>query len=367
MRFRRVLISLAVTSIMCCTAAAWADTAEAAREFDHGKTLLAQGDFAGALEAFKATAKADAENKDYFQAYRLLRRVIQVRKQFAEEQDEVIWQQTGRALYNYYRQYDILGETLPLARALHEKMASDESAVMLADAQLALDQDAAAADLLAGLSAEQRTVHTDILQGIALARLDRLDEAQALVAELKLPRECDAQVYFDAARLYAQLDDARQALALLQRAFESTPAQFLDDSKADARKCADLAGLATGPEFVRVLETKSEVKAGGGGCGGKSAGGCGSKSAAGCGSKSAAGCGSKSAAGCGSKSAAGCGSKSAAGCGGKSGNAGDQGKSPCPSGNKPEAGGAGNAGTKGADEKNTSQQEEKPKPPANIG
>ena len=280
MRTRSFLTLIAV-SVLCCTAAQ-AENEAAAREFAAGQALLVKADLPGALTAFKSAVKADPENNEYFQNYSLLQRVLKLRTALGEEQDADTWQQMARALYGFYWQYKLYGEALPLARGLHEKAGTGESAGVLANTLLALEKNEEAAALLAALDSSKTTPHTLALQGLALARLGKLDDAKAAAAKLEIPKDCGADLCYDAARLYALLGDSEKAIRLLTCAFESTPADQLDTAKADAKTSKDLGKLSSTPEFAKALESKSKLA----GCGSKAAcGKCPLKDKGGCSEK----------------------------------------------------------------------------------
>jgi tetratricopeptide (TPR) repeat protein len=280
MRAGSFVVSLSLAVVLHCAAAVNAQT-DAVGQFAAGKALLVKGDFQAALDAFKAATKAAPENSEFFQEYTLLRRVMNIREQLKAEEDAETWQRMSRALYNYFRQHKVNGEALAIARGLHEKASSSESAALLADAQLEAGENAAAATLLAGIAEADRTPQIDILQGIALARQGKVAEAKAIAGKLELPKDCDGPVCFDAARLYALAGDADKAIDVLKCAFECTPANQLDAVKADAKACRDLAAVSANPAFATALETKSKAAAAGG-CG-KDCGKCPSKGNAGCG------------------------------------------------------------------------------------
>jgi tetratricopeptide (TPR) repeat protein len=232
---------------------------DAATQFANGQAALSKGEFQTALAALKAATKADPENDEYFHEYALLRRVMHVRKQLKEETDAETWQKMSRALYNYYRLHKIAQEALAAARGLYDKAPSADSAALLADAQLEVGDNAAAAALLGGLAEEQRSVQTDVLRGIALARLDKAAEAKAVATKVKLPSDADGLLCFDAARLYALIGDTERAVAALTSAFEATPPYQLDTVKAEAKASPDLAALIASPSFASALETQSRA------------------------------------------------------------------------------------------------------------
>lgn len=270
MRTRSFVAVVVVASILGC-AAAQAENEDAAREFANGRALLAKADLQGALAAFKAAVKADPENTEYFQYYGLLQRVLKLRAAINEEKDADAWQQMARALYSFYWQYKVYNEALPLARNMYEKTSTGEAAGLVADTLVALNKNDEAATLLSGLDADKATPHTLTVKALALAHLGKLDEAKAAAAKVEIPKDCDADICFDAARLYALIGDNGKAIGMLTCAFETTPAgQQLDTAKADAKACPDLAKVATTPEFAKALEAQ-----------GKAATGCGSKAACG--------------------------------------------------------------------------------------
>lgn len=289
MRIGSLAVGAALALIIQCGVTAAAQT-DAAEQFASGKALLVKGDFQAALEAFKAATKADPDNSEYFQEYALLRRVINIREQLKDEEDAETWQKMSRALYNYYREHKISAEALAMARALHEKVDTAETAALLAEAQLLTGDNAGALAVLTKLDESARTPQTDVLHGIALAHVGRSDEAKAIATRIELPKDCDGPLCLNAARLYALTDDSAKALAALRCAFENTPVSRLEAVKAEAKECPDLAALKTAPEYASAMETKSKVT---GGCA-KDCGKCPSKAKAGCASEKekehAAGC-----------------------------------------------------------------------------
>lgn len=258
-------LATAVSAVaLVCGMAAWAQDDSAATEFARGKTLLADGKFDEALAAFKAAAKANPDQGEYFQEFSMLQRVLNIREQLAKEESPETWEQMARALYGYYNSRKVYGEALTLAEAIHRRLNTGDSAALLASAQLRLNKNEAAAALLGGLPEAQRSATTDVLHGLALARLGKVDEAKACAEKLELPKDCGPDVCLNAARLYARVGRTEQGLAALRCAFECTPANQLPACREEAKGCPDLAPLRTDATFVQVLATESKVK----GCGG---------------------------------------------------------------------------------------------------
>jgi thioredoxin-like negative regulator of GroEL len=271
---------------LAATPLAWGSSAEAVKLLDGGTALLAKGDFDGALAMFKSASEADPENTACYREFSILKQVINYRGKLAQEKDEEMWARYAGGLYNYYRMYHIHGEALSLAQQMYDKMGCGSSAGMLADAQLALNKNAEAAELLAGLCKTKQTARTQTLHAVALARLSKLEDAKTTAAAIELPKEQDPRLYFDLARMHALLGDRAQALKMLTRCFESTPSAWLDDMKSEAKASSDLRSLTQDDQFKTVLATESKIKGGCGGCSKK--GSCSGKSS--CTSKEKAGC-----------------------------------------------------------------------------
>lgn len=268
MNTRGILVGLFAAGILCFAVPAWADSAEAEKASAEGKALLAKGDFDGALAVFKAAVTAEPKNGDCTRQYALLRRVMLLREQIAQEEDSEAWMQMARALIGFYREHQLYTEALPLAASYHEKVMTGDSAALLAEVQLGLNKNEDAAASLGGLDAEQTTPRTQALRGVALARLGKLDEAKAIADGLKLPKDCDDTVCIATARLYARLGDHQGAFKMLQCALECTSPRRVELVRAEVRGCADFATLRADPAFSKVLATKSKMKAGCGGCSG---------------------------------------------------------------------------------------------------
>lgn len=268
MTLRRVSTALVLAATLACVPLGWSAAADASKSFDDGQALLAKGDFDGALQAFKAAAEAAPDQPAYMQEYALLRRIVKARTQLTKEQDPAKWLKLAQGVQAYYTDHRLTGPALELATEIHAKQPTAESAEALADAQLAAGKDEDAAKLLADTPAEQRTPRCSVLQGIALAHLGRGEDARSVLAKVELPKEADARLCYDAARLNALLGNDQAALDLLKVAFEATPGPALEDVRAQAKGSPDFVKLVSTDGFATVLKTESKVKAA---CGSKEA------------------------------------------------------------------------------------------------
>jgi hypothetical protein len=293
--YRNLVVGLIVVGIVSGLGStlAMADPAEeAAKAFAKGRTMLAGADFDGALEAFKIAATTDKANQEYRQQFAMLRRVMQMRSRIEGEQNPEHWESMARALRNYYHEHAIFSEALPLDTKRQSERPCTDSAVMLAETQLALGMDAEVIETLGSLGKAEATPQAKVLMGIAYAHRGYPGDAKHAAGHLGLPADAAPDVCFQFARLHALIGDNGQALAALRQSFERTPPSRLDDARADAESCADFASLAGSPEFAEALATPSTIQesgcSGGAGCGScpkrAKSGGCG-----GCAAKRAAG------------------------------------------------------------------------------
>jgi tetratricopeptide (TPR) repeat protein len=283
MSSRYAVAGLALVLLVVAVPAA-ADSTQAARSFEVGRILLAKADFDGALEAFKLAAELDPKNDKYFSECAILQRVLKIRKQMEAEQDTDMALRMAGAVHDYFVQHKVDVEALKVARMMHAKRVDADTTHRLAQSLLNLDQNAEALETVDALAADQQTDQTRIDRGIALARMQRMDEAKAIAGEIKLTKDCGPGVCLDAARLHALAGHKDQAIDALKCSFECTPPNQLRDAVVAAKECPDFATLIGTNEFRNVSMTESKVSAG---CGSKAGcGGC-SKSKTGC-SKAAA-------------------------------------------------------------------------------
>jgi len=259
---RMIFVILLIGFVALAAAPAVAKPAEdAAKAFTMGQALLAKADFDGALEAFKSAARTEAENQEYAQQYAMLRQVARMRRDCPKERDGEKWAKMAGALRTFYHDYDLFSEALPLDTELHRRNPSPESAVLLAETQLALGMDSRTVELLAGLSPKQTSPRTEVLHGLALARMGQVDEAKKLIRKLRRVKDEEGPRYFyDLARVRALTGDSAGAFEALTRSFELTPPSQLDAFKAEVKEGADFSTLLASADFGEVMKTSSKVQ-----------------------------------------------------------------------------------------------------------
>ncbi|MBN2561871.1 MAG: hypothetical protein JXQ75_13170 [Phycisphaerae bacterium] len=258
----KVIMSFVVGCVVSLATPALAGSAEAAaKSFAAGKAFLSKADFDGAMGAFKAAAKADPGNQEYAQQYAMLRQVIRMRGDCRKEQDAERWLKMAGALRTFYHDHRLYSESLPLDAERHRRHRSSESAVLLAETQLALGMNSEAAEMLSVLTKEQTSPRARVLHGLALARLGRIDEAKKLAEEPRqAPDDVGPRYFYDLARLQALTRDSKSACEALTRSFELTPPSQLDAFKAEAKEHQDFGALVGTARFAKVLETASKVR-----------------------------------------------------------------------------------------------------------
>ncbi len=260
MRRRAILTLSAIGLLLSAGRAAAGPPEDAAEAFTRGRALLAEADFAGALSAFRLAAKTDTTNTSYGQEYAMLRQVVRMRMECRKQRDTDKWIKMADALRAFYHDHALYTEALPLDQERHRRRRSGDSAVLLAETQLALGMRSETVELLGNLKPDEASVRGGVLHGLALARMGRLDEARVRAKGGIPGGHADSQAWFEFAGLRSLTGDATGALAALSRSFELTPPSRLDALKARARKCADFRAIATMPGIEAAMKTESKIK-----------------------------------------------------------------------------------------------------------
>ena len=273
MRLHRKLIAgLALCLAFTASAFANENTEKAAELYDQGLAVLAKGDFNSAMKAFAGAAKTDPANQNYKQHLALVNRVKQVRAMLEKEQDVAKWTKQAASLRTFYVNYEVYEEALSIDQRRFKKLGTPAVAVDLAESQLELGKNEASVKLLVGLDKAKATPRSDVLLGIGLARLGKLDKAKAIAGNCAKPDGKDLALVFDAACLNSLVGNQELAAKQLTLTFEQTPPGQLDKAKAYAKKRQDLAGLR-GAQYAQLWTVASKIKpaecgsaAGCGGC-----------------------------------------------------------------------------------------------------
>jgi tetratricopeptide (TPR) repeat protein len=189
----------------------------------------------------------------------MTRQVIELRKALVSEKDPQEWEALARALRSFYHREKIFPEALVLDQQLHARINNGVSATMLAETQLALNQNREAIKVLSALEPAKNNAATQALLGIARAREGQKEEARKIAEAYSLPEPAGLGLVYLAARLHAASGNADKALNLLKTTFEGVPPSRLETFKAVVKECPDFAGLAASSGFAQVLQTKSKV------------------------------------------------------------------------------------------------------------
>jgi tetratricopeptide (TPR) repeat protein len=256
--------------------------------FESGQAMLTQGDFEGALRAFKAAGRMDSQNEQYVQQFAMLRQVITMRADLEKQTDAEQWMKTAQALRTYYHDHMIYGEALALDQSLHQKSPSANTAVRVAETMLAMGNAGEAEAILLKQSATETTPRLNAMLALALARQGKIAEAATWVKKAPVTNDATAPFLYDLARACALIGDGEAACSALTKSFETTPPSRLEAAKAKAKTCPDLAGIANGEGFATAMTAASKVKESG--CsGGTSCGKCPSRAGCSGGDKAKAG------------------------------------------------------------------------------
>ncbi|MBD3237240.1 MAG: hypothetical protein GF330_11085 [Candidatus Eisenbacteria bacterium] len=271
MFMRTVCVAILCAALVSLSGCESADTGSAPQAAA-GDQYLGRGQFAEALDAYAAAIKAEPENQELQQKHAMLRQVIDLRAALQEETEDRRWSVFARALRAFYYAHGLHDEALELDRQAHQRLHSPETALLLAETLLELDQPAEAAQVLSDEGEERLAPGAKLLLGIAKARQgDRTSARDLLAAAGTPPATPPATWLYRAACLNALLDRRDEALQNLAQLFETTPPTRIEATKARVQSCPDFASLADQAEFASVLETPSKIElsscTGGSSCG----------------------------------------------------------------------------------------------------
>lgn len=231
----------------------------AANLFRAGEASLASGDLSGALQQFAGAVRAAPSNQQYVQQYAMLRQVLMMRAGLPEENNPLLWQRNARTLHTFYLNHGLYPDALDVGEQFHARLNNGLSALLLAETHLAMNRTAEAARMLAALPAEQHTVATKALHGLAVARHGEPEEAKKIAGTIQLASDDGPGTVYAVARLYAALSDDERACQLLVRCFEATAPSRLETFKQHTRTSPEFAGLAGKAGFAAALQTASKV------------------------------------------------------------------------------------------------------------
>ena len=257
MRVSRLLVGVAFSLALLCSVTAHAETAKQA--FVRGNTLLAQGSFQEALQAYSTAVRAQRTNQQYGQQFMLVRRVIALRESLDRERDPQRWLRTAQPLRSFYISQGIYSEALSVDEKIHARLNTASSAGQLAETQLAMGRDAEASRVLSALAPEKATTVTQALLAIALARQGQVGEARKIGEGIARSGSSDPGTLYVLARMQAIVGNHSAALGLLTRCFEAVPPSRLDGLKRHAKQNLELAALASGDGFATALRTESKI------------------------------------------------------------------------------------------------------------
>ena len=257
MRISRLLVGVAFSLAVFCSATAHAETAKQA--FVRGNALLAKGSFQEALQAYSTAVRAERTNQQYGQQFMLVRRVIALRGNLDREKDPPRWLRTAQSLRSFYIGQGIYSEALSVDEKTHARLNTASSAGQLAETQLAMGRDAEASRVLSALAPKEATTVTQALLAIALARQGQVGEARKIGYAIARSGSSDPGTLYVLARMQAIVGNHGAALGLLTRCFEAVPPSRLDNLKMHAKHSPEFAALASSDGFATALQIESKV------------------------------------------------------------------------------------------------------------
>lgn len=237
-----------------------AKAGKGAKAFERGLALIKKSNMKEALKAFGEALQVEEDNMLYRQEYMLLRRAISLGDAMAEEKDQDRWMGMASWLSNYYFYYGADKALFPLAKKLHQHQKTEASAVMLAEAHMALGRYAKAEAVLTAMPADKLASQGRAVLGIALARQKKMDAARQSLKQVKPAEQPGTRILFDIARLQVQTGDVAGGLKRLSTAFELTHPGQLAWFKGFAGGHRDFAAVAKHPLMKQALATASKMQ-----------------------------------------------------------------------------------------------------------
>lgn len=283
---RRFLVPLLVFGLLATPAFAadetQPDATAIAGQVQQAKALLQQGKLQEALTAYQDLSKAYPDNKAFAKEAQVLAKVIELREFVKTEDAGPGWDRVVTALHGWYHQQGLEEMALEHDMAAHAKADSADTAALVAQSLLELGRNEQAATFVTALREGQKNEQLQVMNGIAHARLGKMDAVKAQLELYPLPEKGDAGMMFDVARLQTLMGENEKAMATLTRAFENCPPRATETLQTMAKESPDLASLRRMDGFAKVLETTPKASDCGS-CGGCDEGGCPS-AGGGCGS-----------------------------------------------------------------------------------
>ena len=197
-RIKRLNLWLIAAICVFASATFAEQTQDAAKAFTEGNTLLKKGDFSGAKKAYALAAKTDTTKPEYRSQYSIVSRVIKNRESLAKEKSTEKWTSLATALRSFYLKNGIDTEALDISKKINEKLNTADSAVLLAEVQLQLNQNADAVKTLKSLDVKKTTPQTQTLIALAYAEEKQIEQAKSLAAKIVVPSGCELQTVIPA-------------------------------------------------------------------------------------------------------------------------------------------------------------------------
>jgi tetratricopeptide (TPR) repeat protein len=232
---------------------------QAEQAYAAGNERLAEGDLRAALQSYARAVQADRSNQQYTQQFLLVRQVLLLHQSMDTETDVQRWKQSAQALRTFYVSRGLYQQALPVDEAVFARDKSTNAAVQLAETRLALNDHAAAAELLSGFEPAHDTPGVRALLAIALARQGKQEEARQVAGRVTVSTDAGPGTLYVVARMHSAIGETQPSMEWLRRCFEAIPPSRLDDLKLHARTCPDFAAVSATPAFAAVLQTASKV------------------------------------------------------------------------------------------------------------
>ncbi len=233
---------------------------EANKFAEQGNQAIQKCEFEQASEYYKKASEAAQDNPEYKDKAMLLRNIIRIRENLAKENNIRRWANNAMSLRAFYMQEKLYSEVLNISQQIYSRFASNPVALfMLGESYILCQQYQQAVEFLSKLG-ESSTQTTEVLLGIAQAKLGNKDAATTISKQLsQMPSHQPSYCYY-AAILETLLQNPNRALQYIANGLKNTPPSQIETLKKKILESPELQTLKENPQFTTTLATESEIK-----------------------------------------------------------------------------------------------------------
>lgn len=228
---------------------------------DLGRRLLQEGDFQGALDAYRKELRLAFDNAELKQEFEVLQKVIRMREDLKNEENAIRWSILSDRLRRFYQQNDIHQPHIDLALELHRKHRSTKHAAYVIGAYVQAERYQEAVDFANSLERAASDPVIQIEKACIFIAAGYREKARTIARSISAKSLESPDDLLRLARLQAATQLHATAVKTLVRCFEQTPPTILAKVKKEASGYPEFAELLSASEFVAAMSTRSRISA----------------------------------------------------------------------------------------------------------